>query len=134
MSFKLEKPYTTAQRADFIVEYNHNRGLKIEETGNALYALEPDEIMDENGIPIKDPDFETKQAEYENQARIAEIKAELESIDRQSQRSARAVALCAINNITPNPEDVKQLKLHETRAELLREELQGLVEDKGGVE
>lgn len=126
MSYKLEKPYTTKERADFIVEYNHNRGLKIEETENALYALEPDEIMGENGIPIKDPDFETKQAEEQKQARIDEIKAELEELDRQSQRSARAVALCSINNVIPNPDDVNKLTEFENRAKELRAELQEL--------
>lgn len=59
MSYKLQKPYTEKQRLDFIVEYNHNQGLKIEETSKALYALEPNEIM-VDGEPIIDPDYEAK--------------------------------------------------------------------------
>lgn len=126
MSYKLEKPYTASQRADFIVEYNHNRGLKIEETEDALFALEENEIIGENGVPIEDPDFEAKQAEIQREARIDEIKVELEEIDKQGQRSARAVALCAINNITPDPEDVQKLAELENQAVELRAELQEL--------
>ena len=35
---QLEKPYTEEQRMDFIVQYNHNLGYKIEETDNTLEA------------------------------------------------------------------------------------------------
>lgn len=45
MSYKLEKSYTDIERADFIVEYNHKLGLHIEETEQALYALEANEMM-----------------------------------------------------------------------------------------
>lgn len=54
MSYKLEKPYTEKQKIDFIVQYNHNEGLNIQETENALYALEAweklegDEVIDNN--------------------------------------------------------------------------------------
>ena len=41
MSYKLNKPYTENQRADFIVEYNHRKGLLIEETEEGLIAKEP---------------------------------------------------------------------------------------------
>ena len=53
MSYKLNKPCNDIQRADFIVEYNHNQNLRIEETEEAIYALEENEMMgEENGIPI----------------------------------------------------------------------------------
>ena len=29
MSYKLEQPYTDIEKADFIVEYNHKKNLKI---------------------------------------------------------------------------------------------------------
>lgn len=64
MSYKLEHPYTEEQRANFIVEYNHNRSLTIEETEQALFALEKDEIMQE-GEPIKNPNYEEEQAKKE---------------------------------------------------------------------
>ena len=59
MSYILEKPYTEEERANFIVEYNHNRGLLIEETDEALCALEANEII-VDGKPIVDPDYEAK--------------------------------------------------------------------------
>ena len=36
---KLNKPYTDKQRADFIVENNHNKGYEIQETEDALLAI-----------------------------------------------------------------------------------------------
>ena len=62
MAYKLEKPYEGNELADFIVKYNHNQGLKIEETPAAYYALEANEIMQDEK-PIVDPDYENKQAE-----------------------------------------------------------------------
>ncbi|MBQ3311142.1 hypothetical protein IJG72_03610 [bacterium] len=35
----LSKPYTEKQRLDFIVDNNHNKGYKIEETEESLNAL-----------------------------------------------------------------------------------------------
>lgn len=45
MSHKLSKPYTEAQKFEFIVKYSNNNGLTISETEEALYALEENEIM-----------------------------------------------------------------------------------------
>lgn len=39
---QLNKPYDNKQRCDFIVEYNHNNGYEIQETGEALLAIQPD--------------------------------------------------------------------------------------------
>ena len=36
---KLEKPYTDEQRIKFIIKYNHEQGLLIEETETELHAL-----------------------------------------------------------------------------------------------
>lgn len=49
MSYKLEYPYTEEQRANFIVEYNHNKGLKIETVDN-IVEVEV-EIETEEGVP-----------------------------------------------------------------------------------
>ena len=38
----LNKPYTDKERCDFIVEYNHNLGYEIQETDEALLAIQPD--------------------------------------------------------------------------------------------
>jgi hypothetical protein len=43
--YKLNKPYTDKQRADFIVEYNHQKGLTIQESDTAMYALEAFETL-----------------------------------------------------------------------------------------
>ena len=45
MSYKLDKPYTDKERADFVVSHNHQNNLRIEETDIALYALEANEMM-----------------------------------------------------------------------------------------
>lgn len=39
---ELKKPYTDKERADFIVTYNHNQGYLIQETDEALLAIQPD--------------------------------------------------------------------------------------------
>ena len=36
---ELNKPYTSKQRTDFIVENNHNKGYEIQETDDALLAV-----------------------------------------------------------------------------------------------
>ena len=71
MSYKLEYPYTEQERLDFIVQYNHNQGLRIEETGNAVYALEANEIM-EGGEPVINPNYEAEQEQKERE-RIAKL-------------------------------------------------------------
>lgn len=71
MSYKLNKPYTDKQRVNFVVQYNHNQNLTIEETDKALYALEANEIM-VDGEPIIDPEYEAKQAQKEHD-RIQEL-------------------------------------------------------------
>ena len=59
MSYKLDKPYTDEQYADFVVEHNHNNGLNIEETETALFALEANEILVDGKVQI-DPEYEAK--------------------------------------------------------------------------
>lgn len=80
MSYKLEKPYQEKQRTDFIVKYNHNMGLKIEETPEALYALEANEIM-QDGIPVINPDYEAEQAQKEAE-RIAMLNLTAADVER----------------------------------------------------
>lgn len=72
MSYKLEKPYTEEQYADFVVEHNHNNGRKIEETITALFALERNEIM-KDGEPIINPNYKDEIAKIE-QERIKSLK------------------------------------------------------------
>lgn len=66
MSYKLEKPYTSKERIEFIVKYNHKQGLNIKETESALFALETNEMMI-GGIPVINPDYEQEQEQKERE-------------------------------------------------------------------
>lgn len=44
---ELNKPYTDKQRADFIVENNHNLGYEIQETEDALLAVYNEPTVEE---------------------------------------------------------------------------------------
>jgi hypothetical protein len=61
MSYKLLKPYTKQERIDFILEYNRKKGLRIEETELALFALEENEIIVGNEAVINS-NYENEQA------------------------------------------------------------------------
>jgi len=89
MSYKLEKPYNKRQRNDFIVEYNCNKGLIVEETQDALYALERWEKI-EGGIVVDNKEqWEKEKAEQKRLSDIEKIKAELSELD-----SKRIRAIC----------------------------------------
>ena len=70
MSYKLEKPYTEKEKLDFIVEYNHNKNLRIEETEIALYALEAWELLQGNEVIDNTEAYEAEQEQQERE-RIA---------------------------------------------------------------
>ena len=53
MSYKLEQPYTDIEKADFIVEYNHKKNLKIVENNNTIFALEANEISRSSTLIMK---------------------------------------------------------------------------------
>lgn len=72
MSYKLDKPFTDKQRANFIVEYNHNQGLNIQETETALYALEAWEKLEGNEVIDNSEEYQQEQAEKEAE-RIAKL-------------------------------------------------------------
>ena len=62
MSFKLDKPYTDRQYADFVVMYNHERGLDIKESTTAVYALEANEQWNEQTqLPEINPNYDAEQ-------------------------------------------------------------------------
>ena len=60
---KLNKPYTDKQRADFIVENNHQKGYEIQETEDVLLA-----IYNEPLPPTKEEQQKARQEAY-----IAEV-------------------------------------------------------------
>lgn len=72
MSYKIEKPLSIQERADFIVEYNHNKGLQIKETNKALYALEAWELLEGDNVIDNTEVWEEKQAQKEKE-RIAKL-------------------------------------------------------------
>lgn len=63
MSHKILKPLSIEERANFIVEYNHNQGLLIEETETAMYALEPWEKLEGNEVIDNTEAWKEKQAQ-----------------------------------------------------------------------
>ena len=71
--YKIEKPLSIQERADFIVEYNHNKGLRIEETDKALYALEAWELLEGDEVVDNTEAWKAEQAQKERE-RIAQLK------------------------------------------------------------
>jgi len=67
MSYKTEKPLSIQERADFIVEYNHNKGLRIEETDVAMYALEAWELLEGNEVIDNTEAWQAEQAQKERE-------------------------------------------------------------------
>ena len=88
MSYRLQKPYTTEAYENFIVEYNHTKNLRIEETITDVFALQENEILQE-GMQIIDPEFEAKKQEKERLKRIEVIKLKLEELDIKTIRALR---------------------------------------------
>lgn len=72
------------------------------------------------------PEEETERTRQHAEARIAEIKAELDRIDAQSVRPSRAVYLALSKGETPDAADVERLSALEAQAVSLRAELQSL--------
>jgi len=58
MSYKLEKPYTDKQRADFVCAY---QGLTPYEDETAFYFLEANEMVNGDGEIVINPDYDTEQ-------------------------------------------------------------------------
>ncbi len=76
--FEKRKPFSSKERSEFVFKYNHKRLMRIEETGEAIYALEDNEIM-QNGKPIVDVNYteRKKQAEKERIALLTLTKREV---------------------------------------------------------
>ena len=71
MSYRLNKPFTAEEKDNFIFKYNQDcfhegYHCRIEETDEALFALEDNEIM-VDGEPVIDPDYEEKQKQAEEE-------------------------------------------------------------------
>lgn len=103
----LNKPYTSAQYADFVVENNHKKGYEIRITEQAAEAW-------------ANTDEEVQ--EQEKQARMEELKAELEALDLKTIRPLRAIQAG-----TGTEEDAERLENLEMLAVQVREQLNELV-------
>lgn len=88
MSYILEKPYTDIEKADFVVKYNHNQGLKIVESDYEIIALLDNEMIEEYEVEVEtefqiekqihiktviNPNYDEEQKEKERQ-RINSLK------------------------------------------------------------
>ena len=96
MSYKLEKPYNEKERADFIAEYNHCRGLKIQETDDAIFALEPWEELTDVGQVIDNIEAWENKKKQEEDFRIANLKL-----------TKREVFLALYEDAGIKPEEIK---------------------------
>ena len=118
MSYKLEKPFTQQQKDEFLNAYNRGENmLLIEETEEALYALEDNEIMVTNDegilVPTIDPDYEAKQAQKEKE-RIAQLYLTGADVERGIYKAKGMDFDDILAFVTANPPqglDIKALKI-----------------------
>ena len=115
MAYRLLKPYSDKERIDFIVEYNHNKGLVVEEGNDALYALEANEIM-QDGAPFVDPEYENKiaQAEAERIAMLSLTAADVQRGIYKAKGMDFDDILEFVKQNTPPGLDIKALKIELT--------------------
>lgn len=76
MTNKLLKPFLEIEKIDFIVENNHSKSLKIEETETALFALKDNEIVQENEVI----DI-SESTEFKNKIKLKKIEIGLSKAD-----------------------------------------------------
>lgn len=113
MSYELKKPYTDKQRVDFIVQYNHNQGLQIEETESAMYALEEWEEL------VGDEVFDNKEAWEEKQKakekeRIGKLYLTGADVERgiyQAKGMDFDDIIAMVTQLQPDGLDIKALKI-----------------------
>ena len=106
---KLNKPYSKAQRREFIVEQHHQNGYELRETDAALEAW---------GYSAAE---QQEQAEHK---RKAEIMSQLDAIDLKCIRALRAIQAG-----TGTEADQERLAELEEQAEELRKQLNGPADD-----
>ena len=124
MSYKLEYPYTEQERLDFIVQYNHQQGLRIETVDNFVeeetevvnypthYALEANEIM-EAGEPVINPNYEKEQEQKERE-RIAKLYLTGADVERgiyQAKGMDFEDIVALVTQLQPEGLDIKALKI-----------------------
>lgn len=113
MSYKLNKPYTDKQKADFIVQHNHEQGLRIEESETALYALEAWELLEGDEVIDNTEAYEAElaQAEAERIAKLFLTGADVERGLYQVVGMDFDDILTYITELKPEGVDIKALKI-----------------------
>ena len=99
---ELNKPYTDKQRADFIVENNHNLGYEIQETEDALLA-----IYNEPLPPTKEEQQKARQEAY--RAEVDPITCHIQRLSDEEQ-TAEVIAEIAslVEERKAKVEEIKQ--------------------------
>ena len=118
MSYKLNKPYAVHQKMDFIVNYNHNLGLKIVETETAIYALEPYEKIINDTVVDNSVEYQSEllQKEQERKAMLNLTAADVERAIYKAKGMDfdDIIALLESQSLSGNGElsiDIKELKI-----------------------
>ncbi len=118
MSYKLNKPYEENEKINFIVNYNHNMGLKIEETETAIYALEPYEIIVNDSVVDNSVEYQSELLQRE-QERIAMLNLTAADVERAIYKAKGmdfddVIALLEAQPLSDNGEplvNIKELKI-----------------------
>ena len=101
------------ERENFIVKYNHNQGLRIEETELALYALEAWEKLEGDEVIDNTEAWEAEQAQKERE-RIAQLFLTGADVERGIYQAKGMDFDDILAFVTANPPqglDVKALKI-----------------------
>ncbi len=111
MSYKLEKP-NEKQRLDFVVKYNHEQGLRIEEGINGtLFALEPWEKLLEEEVVDNKEEYESELSRLESE-RIAMLSLTAADVERAVYKAKGVDFEDILELLKDNPEvDLKALKI-----------------------
>src|SRR5574344_462689 len=83
MSYRLKKPYTDTQRADFVCLH---QGLEPYENEFALYFLEPNETIKDNKITMN-PNYENEIKERQKEEHNLKIETQISEIDKKRIRA-----------------------------------------------
>jgi hypothetical protein len=88
MSYKLEKPYTDTQRADFVCEH---QGLNYYEDDNCIIMYENTESVTDGIVTdISDTDdYKAKVLAKENAGKKTDLQAQIDELDKKSIRALR---------------------------------------------
>ena len=125
MSHILQQPFSEKERLDFIVEYNHKKGLKVIPSNGNLYALEQNEIFINGKIEIN-PFFEKEKRLYQIEIELIEIQQKLEELDLKTIRALREGGT--------NAEGIPYLELYQSQINELRQEYSDLISEKATLE